>query len=142
MPGPFNTGRDVSIDVAGPNGVITLSLIVDFQSRQMVSKLKSSGLDGVTRFYNVPDGWSGAITIDRANSALDDLITAYEAAYYNGSTRVQGTITETIQEVDGTISQWRYSNCEFECPDAGNWRKDSNVSPKLDFEASRRTRIQ
>ena len=142
MPGPFNTGRDVSIDVAGPNGIITLSLIIDFQSRQMVTKLKSAGLDGKTKYYNVPDGWSGSISIDRANTALDDLISAYETAYYQGQSFVTGTITETIQEVNGTISQFRFDGCVFECPDAGNWRKDSNVTVKLDFEASSRTRIQ
>ena len=141
MPGPFNTGRDVSIDVAGPNGIISLSLIVDFTSRQMVSKLKSSGLDGVTRFYNVPDGWGGGISIDRADRNLDDLIAAYENSYYNGSVFVFGTITQTIQEVNGTISQWRYQNAVFSCSDAGNWRKDSNVTPKLDWEASRRISI-
>lgn len=142
MPGPYNTGRDVSVDIAGPNGIITLSIVTDFNSHQMVSKLKSAGLDGVTRYYNVPDGWGGSISLDRANRNLDDLITLYENAYYQGSVFVYGSITETIQEVDGSISQWRFTNVVFSCSDAGNWRKDSNVTPKLDWEASRRIPVQ
>lgn len=142
MPGPFNTGRDVSIDVTGPNGIINLSLVTDFSSRQDSTKLKSAGLDGVTRHYNVPDGWSGSITLDRANRALDDLIDAYESAYYSGATHVQGSITETIKEVDGSISQYRFTLVEFDCPNAGDWKKDSKVEPKLDWAASRRIKIQ
>lgn len=142
MPGPFNTGRDVSIDVTGPNGIISIPLITDFESKQDVTQLKSAGLDGVTRHYNVPDGWSGSIGLDRANAAIDSLIDAYEAAYYAGSSRVQGSITETVQEIDNTISQWRFVGVEFHCTNAGSWKKDSKVEPKLDWTASRRVRIQ
>jgi hypothetical protein len=142
MPGPYNTGRDISVDVTGPNGIINLSIVTDFSRKQDVTKLKSAGLDGFTRHYNVPDGWSGSLTLDRANRSLDDLIAAYETAYYAGSSRVQGTITETIQEVDGSISQWRYTLVEFECPNAGDWKKDSKVEPKLDWVATRRIAVQ
>lgn len=142
MPGPFNTGRDVSVDVVGPNGIISLSLVTDFNSHQAISKLKSAGLDGVTRYYNVPDGWMGSISIDRADRNLDDLIQLYEATYYTGGTFTYGSITETVQEVNGTISQFRFVNVVFSCSDAGNWRKDSNVTPKLDWEASRRILVQ
>lgn len=142
MAGDFNTGRDITVVITGPNGTVTLSYVTSFDRKQNVTKLKSSCIDGITRHENIPDDWTGSIGLDRAGREVDDLIYALEAGYFAGQKTAKGTITETIQEVDQSISQWRYAPCVFDLSDAGKWAKDSKVEPKLEFSASRRVLVK
>jgi hypothetical protein len=51
-------------------------------------------------------------------------------------------ITETITEVDGSISQWRYEGVMFAMPEHGNWKGDAKVSQRLEWCASFRKLVQ
>lgn len=139
MAGDFNTGRDVAVTITGPNGTsVTFSILTEFDRNQRVTELKSAGLDGITRHENIPDEWTGTLHFDRASNAIDQMIYAYESGYFSGTKVAKGSILETITEVDNTISQWRYSPVVFHLGDAGRWRKDSKVEPRVQWKASRR----
>lgn len=142
MPGQFNTGRDVSIDFVGPAGPVSFSFVTDFDAKQRTKQLDSDCIDGVSRFEEIPTGWEGNVEIDRANRNMDDLIYQLEQQYYGGQTVTECTITETIREVDLSISQWRYTKVRFKLDSAGSWKKDAKVSMKLGWVASFRQRVQ
>lgn len=137
----YSVGRDVSLDIVGQNGVMTFGQIVGFQSKPDVTDQKIKGLDGITRHLRFPDGWSGSFDLERQTSQLDDWWSQIEANYYNGINEIPVTITETIQEVSGAITQYRYMQVLLTIEDAGSWKGDASVKQKLKFVAARRVKI-
>src|SRR5450631_4087699 len=129
----LSVGRDCTIDLYDPNsgGVIAFAVVTSFDAKQHSSGLKSKGLDGTPRFGVEPEGWGGKIMMDRGNSNTDQLIAILEAAYYAGQNIGAQTITQTIQEADGTITQWRYTGVCIALDDHGNWQNGKFISQSV-----------
>src|SRR5262249_43238712 len=98
-------------------------------------------INGSTPTLIFRDGWSGSFMFDRQDSAVDDYIAQLEADYFLGIQHPGSTITETITEVNGSVTQYRYTRCVFKLSDAGSWKGDSTVKMALDFMAERRLKI-
>jgi hypothetical protein len=92
-------------------------------------------------FDELPAGWSGGFDLDRADSTLDDYFAARESDYYGGIASPTISITETISEVSGSISQFRYTGVALKFEDAGNKGADKTVGQKVSFKAARRIKI-
>lgn len=137
----FSVGRDISLDVITQNGPLSFGLITKFTSKQDVVDKKIKGLDGITRHVRFFDGWSGGFEITRQGSELDDFFANAEADYYAGVTEQGSTITETISEVDGSISQYRYLGVLLKFDDAGDKAGDDTINQKVSFMASRRIKV-
>lgn len=137
----FSVGRDVSLDIITSNGPLSFGLITKFTSKQDITDKKIKGIDGVTRHVRFPDGWSGTFDIERQDSTLDDYFAQLEQDYYDGIAEQGATITETIQEVNGSISQYRYLGVLLKFDDAGDKSGDSTITQKLSFLASRRVKV-
>jgi len=141
---PFNSlnvGRDVTVDVTTSAGPLTFSIVTGFSSKPKYKDLSSTGLDGVVRHAALPAGWDGTFEIERGSGVVDAYFAQLEAAYYNGQNQTAGTITETIQEVDGTVSQYRYEGAVLKLQDAGTKAGDKLVKMKVQFEASFRRKV-
>lgn len=140
--GGMTTGKDVSVDVTLANGqVLRLGNITAFDRKPKIKKLSSIGIDGYPRNAVLPEGWDLSLEVDRQDSAVDDYWAQYEADYYAGRTVRNVTITETISEVDGSISQYRYEGVALHFNDAGNFKSDSFVKMKIAGEASFRKKV-
>lgn len=137
----YTVGRDLSLDLIGPSGPINFSQIVGFTSKPDITDKKIKGLDGITRHLRFPDGWSGSFEIERQDSTVDDYFSQIEANYYAGLNENAGTITETIQEVSGAITQYRYLQVLLTLEDAGNFKGDDSVHQKVRFVAARRVKV-
>ena len=137
----FSVGRDISLDIIGPNGPLQLSLITDFSRRPVTTDQKVKGLDGITRHVRFPDGWAGKLSIERQDSTLDDYFAQLEDNFYNGLSESPLTITETITEVSGAVSQYRYVGVLLTFEDAGDWKGDSTVKQSVGFVAARRVKV-
>lgn len=140
----FNTGSDWAIDLIDPlqGGVLsTFALLTGFTKQQDTQEVSSNALDGLVRRAHLPAGWSGSITYDRANRALDDYIWAREEAYYAGRVQPPCFIVETITEVDGSISQYRFEGVSFRLSAGGNAQGKDKVEMTVEFTASRRRRV-
>ena len=141
--GTMSIGRDIAVDVILPSGQhMQIANITNFDRKPKNKKLESAGLDGLHRMATIPQGWTLSMDVDRMDRALDDFFTGIEEQYYNGETVQNVTVTETIQEPDGTISQFRYEGVSLHFEDAGAWKADEFVKMKLGGEASRRRKIQ
>lgn len=141
--GTLSIGKDIAVVITLSTGrSLTLSVITNFTKKQDTAKLKSKGIDGIIRHANVPDGWSGSFDLDRAGSQLDDYFADLESSYYNGTTINNVTITETIAETDGSISEYRYSGAALEFADAGGAEVDKFVRQKMNWMASKREKKQ
>lgn len=141
--GTLNIGKDVSLDLVLPdNSILPLSIVTGFTRKQNTKALDSKGLDGINRLADLPDTWDGDFSIDRASSALDDYIAQREAAYYNNGTLNSLRIMETIQEVNGTITQYRYDGVSISLSDGGTFKGDAYVQQKIKWRGSKRIKVQ
>jgi hypothetical protein len=137
----FSLGRDNSITINTPFGPLVPSLITNFDSKQEHVKKQSKGMDGRVRNIIFPDGWTGTLEVDRQNSNVDDFFAALEAAYYAGQNIGSSTITQTISEANGAVSQYQYVGVNFEYTDAGSWKQDDITHQKLTFTAEQRIKL-
>lgn len=137
----FSVGRDVSIDIVGPSGPVRFNLVTKFTSKQQSKTEMVKGLDGVSRPVRFFDGWEGGFDLERQDSTVDDYFAQLEANYYAGLNEAAVSITETITEVSGAVTQYRYLGVLLKLDDAGDKAGDSTVKQKLSFMASRRIKV-
>ena len=138
----FNVGKDVRLDIVDPiQGVVSFTLITGFGAKQLTKEQRINGLDGTVRPLILPNGWDGSFEIERSDSLVDDYFAAIEAAYYNGQTVQSATITETITESNGSVSQYRYTGVMLKFDGAGEWKGDNSVKLKVGFVAGRRLKV-
>ncbi|MGX7707985.1 hypothetical protein [Methylobacterium sp. Gmos1] len=142
--GTFNTGHDVAIEIVDPDTGVTLAIPIKtgWDKKQRTEQVKSRPLNAPPIFEEDPDGWEGSLDLDRANSVADDWIASREAQFYAGATNRQATILETIQEVGGGYTQWRYVGCAFKMSDGGKAERGKTIVQKLDWTASTRIKVQ
>ena len=137
----LTTGRDLTFVLVGPYGTVRLSQVTDYSVKRESSKISSKGLDGYTRRADIPDGWTISIKIDRSDATLDRLFARLDADYYAGVNIQGGTVVETIKELDGSVSQFRYEGVVLDFDGAGDFKGDSFVSQSLTLMAERRIQV-
>jgi hypothetical protein len=137
----LSIGKDLTFTVVGPNGNITLNGVTDYTIKPMFTKLKHKGIDGAVQNGAIPDGWDITIKLDRQDNTLDVLFAALETSYFAGQNIANGTISETITEADGSVTQFQYTNVSFVLDDAGSWKSDSFIPISITGSASRRLQL-
>ena len=139
----FTTGRNISVQINTAYGplLIPASAILNFKANPETTKLRSKGIDGITRNGVIPDSWKGSISIDRLDQTVDNWWAQFEADYYANRRSGTATIIERLQEQDGTVSTWRYEDVALTLDDAGDYAADKKVEQMLSFEASRKVRV-
>lgn len=140
----LNFGHAVTVTVISPlsGNVLTLTNVTEFDSKQNSEKIKSAPLNAKVIFAHIPNGWTGTVTFDRQDNSIDEFFAAMEAAYWSNSKTFDGAIFESITELDGTISQYKYEGVTFTFEDAGKKTSQTKITLKLAFEASDRVVIQ
>lgn len=143
MPAPdFNIGRDVTLDVYDPQqGLLRFKLMTEFRHEPQYKHLESHALDGVPRFAAIPAGHKLVFQFDRASSDADDYFCNQEVNYFAGAVLPQVSITETIQETDGSTTQYRYTNVCLYFTDGGTWKGDSLVNQTIEAMASFKKKV-
>jgi hypothetical protein len=137
----FTIGRDLSVNIQTPNGPLNLALVTKFTAKPDITDVKVKGLDGRTRHLRFPDGWSGSFEVERQDSTLDDYFASEEANFYAGLDLAPSTITETITEASGVVSQYQFVGVIFKLEDAGDFAGDATVKQKLSFVAEQRIKL-
>lgn len=137
----FSVGKDVSTNINTPTGPLNLGLVTSFEAKPEYVKKKVKGLDGVTRHLNFPDGWVGNIEVERQDSTLDDYAAAYEAGYYNGQDAELSSLTQSITEEAGNVTQYQFIGVQLLLDDAGKWSGDETVKQKVSFTAQQRIKL-
>jgi hypothetical protein len=134
----FSVGRDITLAVTTAQGQLGLHTITKFTSKQDTTSNKVKLLDGRIFNQRFPDGWSGSLEVERADSTLDDYMAELEANYFAGMNETGCSITEIIQEPNGSLSEYQYTGVVFTLTDAGNWAGDTTVKQTMNWVASRR----
>ena len=136
-----SAGRDVTLTIITPNGPLTIGLLNNFRCKQESTEENATAIDGVTRHRRFFKGWTGSFEADRVDSTLDDYFALLERGYYAGVSEPPNSITQTIQEPNGAISQYRFFGVQLKYDNAGDWAGDKIVKQSLSFVASRREKI-
>lgn len=138
----YNIGRDVTLDIVDPvQGLLRFKLMTSFEGTPKYKSLESNPLDGVPRFAEIPAGHEVVFEFDRADSNADDYFCAQEENYFNGIAIPNASITETVREVNQSISQYRYSGVALSLTKSGPWKGDSLVGQSIRGMASRKRKI-
>lgn len=127
--------------VMGPFGRVDLTYVTAFDSRQLTKSVRVECIDGTPLGAELPLGWEGEFEVERGSSAVDDFISAIEAAYFAGGAVSAATLYQYVAETSGSTSTYQYEGVVFKLADAGAWKGDSGVTQKLAFFASKRTRV-
>jgi len=137
----FNIGRDAQLTIQGSSGPLTFNIITGFDSKPQYQKLQSRGLDGTKRTRNLPDGHSGSFKIDRADSTAEDYFLEQEANFFAGLNPDTVTITQTISEANGSVSQYQFTGVTLSLEDAGSWAGLEKVNQVINFDATRKIKV-
>ena len=140
----FNVGRDGSqltiIDSIA--GKVTFNGMIEFGAKPRTKELESEGINGVTTFRNLPNGHEGDFSFDRQDSSIEAYFATLEANFYAGLPPPTAIITQTINELSGSVSQYQYTGVALKLSDAGTWKGLDKVSQKVAFRASKKNPLK
>ncbi len=137
--GVFTVGRDgnLVLSVSG-YGNITPPLGTMFKSAPVYKKVRSEPLNSPPIEAELPDGWNWDMEADRSNRAVDDLVSAAEAGFWNGGTLPTCSVTQYVKENDGSISTYAFASGSLKI-DTGSFDGDKVVKQKISgFSPTRR----
>ena len=138
----LSVGRDITINLhTAVDGELQVTTVTSFNANSNAVEGVVEPLDGSPIPYVIPNGFSGTVDFERTDASLDDFWDDYEAQYYLGRNLKASTITETINETDGSQSQYIYTNVFFKVGDFGPWSRNGTVKQTLTFSAGRRQKI-
>lgn len=137
----YTIGKDVAVDIIGPNGPKRFAVRTGFDSKQETNSIRVKRADGLTDFLELPDGWSGSFDFERSGGEIDAYFAELEELYYHGEDWGSVTITETITERGGQVSQYRYTGVALKYSSAGTKAGGDTVKQKVDFMAQRRVKV-
>jgi hypothetical protein len=131
----ISVGKDITVTFNDNNGNVVTTRVKMFSAKQKTSNRETVALDGVNRHLNIPMGWSGSIEAERTGPELEAFIFNLEQIYVSGAAIPLITITETIQETNGSVTQWQYQGCVVEMDSSGEWKGDDYITQKINFMA-------
>jgi hypothetical protein len=134
----LSTGIDVKMSFNDIDGVQQFAILKNFQAKEDSTVDQRTYIDGKTRHPKFHKGWSGSFTTDRTNNVIDRYFALQEASYYAGRDQLPMTITQTITETDGSVTQYQFIEVVLVYDDAGTWSGEEVVSQSISFQASRR----
>ena len=138
----ISVGRDVNITLNDNNGPVASNRVKSFTSKQKTSNKETAALDGINRHINIPMGWEGSFEMERTSSVIDDYFANLENnVYYAGQNLSTITLTETITEVTGAVTQYQYVGVVVSF-DGQDWKADDYVTQKISFSAQQRKKLQ
>jgi hypothetical protein len=137
----LSSGIDHKLTFTDVNGVQNFTIIENFTSKEDAVTDKLIAMDGTVRHPKFHQGWSGTFMLERNSDFMDAYIAVQEAAYYQGLDQVNLTIQETIQENDGTVSQYQYIQVVITLEDAGTYSGTEIVKQNVTFAASRKLQL-
>jgi len=138
----YATGQDITLHFYDQNGAVDFGIgITNFNAKQDVAKNRIKPIDSPSVNQIFYEGWSGSCDIERNNPKVMDYFIAQEAAFYRGENLPEASITETIVEADGSISQYIYTGVRLSLDDGGSFARDTAVTQRISFEAARKQKL-
>lgn len=134
----FNLGGDLQmVIVDDQQGLQTFNIQTMADFRQLTARIKSVALDGKTRYAELPEGWEMDLDFDRADAGLMDYMARNEDIYLNGGRPGIITVSATVNEVDGSVSQYQLTGGAMKLTNGGTFKGNDKVPQKAAIVFSR-----
>lgn len=138
----LTSGQSVTTTWSDINGNKNWQILESFTAKEDADVPKQTAIDGKTRHPLFLRGWSGTAVYQRGSNSLDQYFADRERNYYNGADQVDLTITQTIKEVNGKISQYQFIGVTITMEDAGTVSGTDIVKQTISWQAKRRMALQ
>lgn len=139
----LNTGRDVTLNVITPQGVLSMDITTSFDAKPKYDKRESRPMNGSPIFAPIWAGWDGTFELDRQDPDVDAFFAAQEAGWFGGLGIQPGTIQETIvNATDGSVSVFQYQGVMMTFDQPGKKQADDLIKMTVGFQASQRVQLQ
>lgn len=141
----FNIGTDAAVDVSvdGFPTPFSLGYVTNWgakpNTQTVVIGVVTNGGKEVGR--RVPKGYTGSFTVARQNGALEDLEQYFQDNFYNGGPEIYSTIHVTINNVDGTVSQYQFPNAILYMTNLGDNSREKEIDQTIEFWAPERVAV-
>lgn len=138
----FNTGVDSAIIIADAFGDVfpaeALSHLMEFDAESEDVELKIIPITGggVPIYMTIWAGIRGHLMFTRVSGAMQSLILELMSDYFDSGLIRYFSITQNVQNRDGSIDGYLYSGVQFVRPRFGNFRATKEVDMRLEFRAS------
>jgi hypothetical protein len=134
----FSLGGDLQLTIVdSQQGIITANIMTMTDFKQLTARIKSVALDGTTRYAELPEGWDVDLDFDKADANLLNYVVANEAAYLGGGQPGVISLSSTINEVNGSVSQYQLSGGALKLTNAGTFKGNDKVPQKASIVFSR-----
>ena len=139
----LSIGHDVTVTIfdTATQSIVSFPARTGFSAEAITKTINSEPLNGPPLFAEAPNGWKGTFDFDRTDPSIDIYFANYEATYYAGGNPINGTITQTIQEKNGSVTQFVFTGVAMKVSQSGMWKAAEKVAQKIDWNASTRTQV-
>jgi len=134
----LSTGIDLTLSFTDSNGTQNFMSLESFEESSMATMNEKVQMDGITLFPKFHLGWTGNLTYLRTSDALDRYIALQEAEFRLGIDQRPATITKTVKEANGSLSQYIYGNVVISITNGGRWSGTDVVTQTATWKASTR----
>jgi hypothetical protein len=136
-----NVGRDFTISILGPTGVLQpFGLLEEFEPRPRTTIVQSLPINnsGIPRHRDTHQGWEGTLTFARVDGVGDRLQSILENSFYAGNPAVLFQITESVRNPDGSTDVFTYMDVVLVMDTGGRRVQNDKVPMAFRFECSQR----
>ena len=116
----------------------------DVQNIKIVANkhvIKSQPYNAPPRFGYIPDGYAITFTIVRTGPELENYQLSQNANFNAGENVIAGTLTEMINEADGTTRTYQYVGFVFWINDIGDITREAPVKMMAEGMASDKIQV-
>jgi hypothetical protein len=140
---PISTSREYSliITAGGQQFNISNNYIQSAEIKPMSDLVKFKGISNIITAVPFANGHDIDLEIARVDSFIQDFWALFEASFYSGANIPSGSLTESIQESDGSITQYLYTNLFFIVESFGMIRSNELIVQKLRGFASQMFKV-
>jgi hypothetical protein len=121
---------------ANSGALINLGDVQNVQISRQKHDIASHPYNNVPRFGNIAAGYRITGTVVRGVSALEDFQITLDQMFNNGKAVQPGYLNETINNADGWISRYQYTNFTFALTEHGDVSREKTVTLKFEGMAS------
>lgn len=134
----MNVGTDYSFSVYnGTSGTLQdFGNIENIKINGQAHELKVTPYNGPPLFGFASDGYHITFEIARSDSSLEDYQVAYDALFNSGGLFAPGFFNQTINNPDGTVSMYQYTNFVFRLDSHGDVSREKPVKLSVIGRAS------
>lgn len=139
----MSVGQDYAFGLysSDTGGIVDLGDVQQVKVTAQYHDIKSSPYNSTPRFGHIPDGFKGTFTITRTGGQLENLQIQLNQAFNNGTVMKPGYLSESVRNIDGSISRYQYTGCDFKIVELVDVSREKVVTQTVEFMASDKVQI-